>query len=251
MSTAPLRLITLPISHYCEKVRWALDRQGLAYQEEGLVPMLHMATTLRVTRGRSRSVPILVDGDQVLADSTDCLRYLHERRGATWLYSHPEASELEELFDTKLGPHTRRWVYFYLLPEGTLAQRLLTWRVSTAQATALRVLFPVIRRLMQKGMNIHAESAERSRQHIDEVFTRVSQRLADGRRYLCGDHFTAADLAFVSLASPVVLTGRPGMDPLDPSLMPAAMRQEVERLRATSAGAFAQRVYREERERRA
>ena len=34
-SPAPLlRLITIPISHYCEKARWALDRAALAFREE-------------------------------------------------------------------------------------------------------------------------------------------------------------------------------------------------------------------------
>ncbi len=28
------RLLTIPISHYCEKARWALDRAGLDYVEE-------------------------------------------------------------------------------------------------------------------------------------------------------------------------------------------------------------------------
>ena len=28
------RLLTIPISHFCEKARWALERAGLAYREE-------------------------------------------------------------------------------------------------------------------------------------------------------------------------------------------------------------------------
>jgi glutathione S-transferase len=29
-----LRLVTIPISHYCEKARWSLERAGLEYREE-------------------------------------------------------------------------------------------------------------------------------------------------------------------------------------------------------------------------
>jgi len=36
-----LRLITLPISHYCEKARWTLERAGIAYGEERHVPLIH------------------------------------------------------------------------------------------------------------------------------------------------------------------------------------------------------------------
>ena len=57
----PLRLITLPISHYCEKVRWVLDRQGIPYVEEAHAPLLHAFFTMPLTGGKSRTVPILVD----------------------------------------------------------------------------------------------------------------------------------------------------------------------------------------------
>jgi hypothetical protein len=30
----PARLVMIPISRYCEKARWALDRSGIAYREE-------------------------------------------------------------------------------------------------------------------------------------------------------------------------------------------------------------------------
>ncbi|MEG4319599.1 MULTISPECIES: glutathione S-transferase N-terminal domain-containing protein [unclassified Microcoleus] len=33
-SSAIVRLITIPIGHYCEKVRWALDLLKLPYIEE-------------------------------------------------------------------------------------------------------------------------------------------------------------------------------------------------------------------------
>jgi glutathione S-transferase len=39
--SALLRLITIPISHYCEKARWALERAGLPYREERHVQGIH------------------------------------------------------------------------------------------------------------------------------------------------------------------------------------------------------------------
>ncbi|MCW3023116.1 MAG: Glutathione S-transferase family protein, partial [Conexibacter sp.] len=33
-------LVTIPISHYCEKARWALDRAGVAYEERRHLPAL-------------------------------------------------------------------------------------------------------------------------------------------------------------------------------------------------------------------
>ncbi|EIZ79571.1 hypothetical protein WSK_1837 [Novosphingobium sp. Rr 2-17] len=35
-------VLTLPPSHYCERARWALDRQAIAYDEERLAPGAHV-----------------------------------------------------------------------------------------------------------------------------------------------------------------------------------------------------------------
>ena len=40
-ASTPARLITIPISHYCEKARWALDRAGIGYREERHVQIVH------------------------------------------------------------------------------------------------------------------------------------------------------------------------------------------------------------------
>jgi hypothetical protein len=46
-NTGPAILITIPLSHYCEKVRWALDRVALPYREEPHAPLLHWLATKR------------------------------------------------------------------------------------------------------------------------------------------------------------------------------------------------------------
>src|SRR5688572_11560792 len=107
-------LITIPFSHYCEKARWALDRGGIPYREDGHLPMLHWLPARRA--GGGRTVPVLVTHDrQVIGDSTDILRWA-ERAGAGGLVpEHPaeraEVDRLEDWFDEVLGPHSRRWAY--------------------------------------------------------------------------------------------------------------------------------------------
>src|SRR5215475_11254459 len=46
-----LRLITIPISHYCEKARWALDRAGIAFREERHVQLVHRVAARRAGGG--------------------------------------------------------------------------------------------------------------------------------------------------------------------------------------------------------
>ena len=59
---APLILITIPLSHYCEKARWGLDRVGLQYREQPHAPLL--------SRLAGGTVPVLVHGNERFIDNT-------------------------------------------------------------------------------------------------------------------------------------------------------------------------------------
>jgi glutathione S-transferase len=213
--------------------------------------MLHYRATRRA--GGGRTAPVLVTDRGVYPDSTDILQFLDSQHGDDRrLYPDDpdlrrEVEELEELFDTKLGPHTRRAAYFYLLPEKEILLSVVLYRSSGFDRFVFKGLLPLIRFLMRRGMRITPESTVRSIDRVREVFDTVGQRLADGRRYLVGDSFTAADLTFAALASPVLMPRGYGA-PL-PSLaeLPEPVLPLVEEMRATEAGAFAQRLYRDER----
>ena len=72
-ASAPARLITIPISHYCEKARWALDRAGIAYREERHVQIVHRVASRRA--GGGGTVPVLVAPEGVFTQSADILAY--------------------------------------------------------------------------------------------------------------------------------------------------------------------------------
>lgn len=243
----PLRFVTIPISHYCEKVRWALDRQRVPYREDGHAPGLHMLTTLPITHLRSRTVPILIDAGQVIADSTQILAHLSARHGADWLYAPADALALEEEFDKSLGPHTRRLAYFHLLPERETVLQVVTNRVPAWQARLERALFGGLAKVMRSQLKINPEAAARSQQRIEQLFGTLSERLRDGRRYLCGDAFSAADLTFAALAAPILAPPEQLHQKLQLAELPPSLRAVAERFRETPAGQLGLRLYREER----
>ncbi|MBL8635248.1 MAG: glutathione S-transferase family protein [Myxococcales bacterium] len=252
MSLRPLRFITLPISHYCEKVRWVLDRQQVPYVEEGHAPLFHAFHSLPLTGGASRTLPILIDDNQsprqVLADSADCLRHLADQHGATWLYPSPDAAAIEAELGDKLGPATRRFAYFHLLPRADLTLPLLTARVPGGEVMVARLLYPVIRRVMARSMRIDAAGAERSRQVLRAELAKWSARLSDGRKYLCGDALSAADVTLGALGAPMVWPDGYAQVPMPKlSALPAALGQEIEQARQTLAGQLILRLYAEDR----
>lgn len=59
-------LITIPISHFCEKARWALDHAGLSYREHGYPPAVHR---LAVRRQGSGTATALAGGGVGLSTS--------------------------------------------------------------------------------------------------------------------------------------------------------------------------------------
>lgn len=242
-------LITMPHSHYAEKARWALDRLAIPYREESHVPLMHRLAT---TRHGGGSVPVLLHGEECFVDSTEILRHADARCGGDGLY--PRAPDLrrsvealEERFDRALGPHTRRWAYSQLLPHRALLLPLMARGVPAVEARLLNLTLPMVTLAIRKGLRITPDGAQRSLVNVNGLFTEVDALLADSRQYLVGHRFTAADLTFAALASPVLLPER-GIAAY-PALtqVPAAMREHVERLRDTQAGRFALRMYAHER----
>jgi len=155
-----------------------------------------------------------------------------------------EVEQLEDLFDSQLGPHTRRIAYFHLLPHRDKVLPLLTHGVPPWEGALTRLLFPLLRRLMVRGLRIDAAGAERSRAKVREVFEVVASRLSGP--YLVGERFTAADLTFATLASGVVAPPEYGA-PVPLPQLSAAQHEEVESFRSQPAGQFALRLYRQER----
>ena len=69
-----VRLISIPMSHYCEKVRWGLERLGIEYFEERHLQVFHYPRTFWFSGGPN--VPVLIDKGKEFHDSTTILQYL-------------------------------------------------------------------------------------------------------------------------------------------------------------------------------
>jgi glutathione S-transferase len=243
------KLITIPFSHYCEKARWALDRAGVEYVEDGHLPIFHYTATK--PRG-GKSVPILVDGNSIVRDSTDIVAWADAKKPGSLipLAGAEEALAIEDDFDTHLGPATRRWGYYYLLPNRD-ADAAVVDGVPRWEKAIFKLARPLAVRMLTRSLKIDAAGAERSRKKIEETFARVDDVLRDGRKFLIGDRFCVADLTFAALAAPVLLPEGHSAQKFSIDWMPAEAQEQIDRWRHSRAGQFGLRMYADHRAARA
>ncbi len=242
-----LSLITIPVSHYSEKVRWALDYLQLPYREHAHMPPFHRNAT---KKHGGTSVPVLITDTQTICDSTDILHYLDTLQPGKLYPIEPQlqslGTELETLFNQTLGVNTRRWGYSYILTSAMIYQRW-TQGVPFWEKLLFPIVFPKVKPIVLQSMNITETSALESYREIERVFDRVAQILADGRQYLLGDRFSAIDLTFAALAAPMLQPPEHHIPPSAIETFPPQMQADIRNCQATSAGEFALRLYREHR----
>ncbi len=247
----PAVLITIPISHYCEKARWALDRAGIGFEERAHLQVLHWVAVRRA--GGGKTAPVLVRGGRVFAESAEILAeadaaaaperrlFPEDRRKAA------EIRALEEEYDERLGPHGRRWMYDAMRGRRDLAVAYGCTGVPAWQRRALPFAYPFAARVIDRYLDVTPEAAAESMVEVRAVFDTAAERLGDGRPYLCGERFTAADLTFSALAASVLMPPEYGVPLPQPEVLPAPMAATVRELREHPAGAHALAMFRDER----
>jgi glutathione S-transferase len=244
-------LVTIPISHYCEKARWALDRAGVRYRERAHLQGIHVLAARRA--GGGSTVPVLVCGERVLTDSAEIVAFADARgRPERPLYPDEPARAdatraLERDFDARLGPHGRRWMYQEMRGRRDVVYAYACTGVPAWQRRLLPLAYPAMVRLIDRHLDISPATAAESLREVRATFDAVAARLADGRPFLMGERFTAADLTFAALAAAVLVPPGYGVPLPQPDELPARMAGVVCELRAHPAGAHALAMFRDER----
>ncbi len=244
-------LVTIPISHYCEKARWALDRVGVAYREHAHVQAIHRLATRRA--GGGLTAPVFVCADGVLADSAEILTWADAQAqpGRELYPKDPDGTArvrlLESDFNTRLGPHSRLWMYQQLRERRDLALAYGCAGIPAWERAILRLGYPILVSIVARVLDVTPAKAVESELEVRAVFDLVAERLADGRRYICGEEFTAADLTFSALAAPVLMPVGYGVQLPQPDELPAYAAEVVRDLRVHPAGVHALAMFDAER----
>jgi glutathione S-transferase len=78
-------------------------------------------------------------------------------------------------------------------------------------------------------------------------FDFVAELLADGRPFLCGEHFSAADLTFAALSASVIVPPEYGVPLPQPDVLSPGMAALVQRAREHPAGRYGLTLFAEHR----
>jgi glutathione S-transferase len=236
----------IEISHYNEKVRFALAYKGIEHERRTPLPGLHGLTAARLTRGRHRHLPILRLEGRTIADSTAIIAALEEYRPDPPLYpadpaERARALELEDFFDEEVGPSVRAFNFACLFEIDAEAGPVVAPNAPRRAQRFLTRIAPVAKPIIR--VDYDARDADRQRAQIVAGMDRLEAEIGPGG-YLVGDRFTVADLAGASLFTP--LLDPPGREHM-PSPLPATIIELREELTARPGGQWVHEIFKKHR----
>jgi glutathione S-transferase len=207
-------LYHFPISHYSEKIRWALDYKGIAHTKKTLLPGMHIKKMVKYT-GQS-SVPVLKYKNRYFHDSAKILDFLEAQfpeKPLTPLDSDQaeDVNRWENFADTQIGPYVRTLMYHHLLEQPDIVIGFFSQAGPFYGRILLTLMYPKLVLKMRKYMNINQETANNAKVQLDQSITKLTLALA-GREFLVGNTFTRADLAVASLLAPLLMPTGYGLD---------------------------------------
>lgn len=219
----------ITISHFSEKVRWALDYKRVPYRRRAPMPGAHIPVALWLTRGQSYTLPVLDLGGERLGDSTAIVAALEARGYGPRLYPVQDAERtralaLEDWLDEELGPYVRRYVFHQLSRD----PECFTEIGAQVAPRAFELIGPAGRSVAQamicRRYRAHDDAAAADAlERVHAGLDRLEAELAEDD-YLVGGAFSVADLTAAALLYPLV-------QPPQADVSLARMPEPVERLR--------------------
>jgi glutathione S-transferase len=192
---------------------------------------------------------VLVTPDGTIGESQEILEWADERVPAERRLLSSDAGERAEVdslcrrFDLQLGPAGRRLIYVHMMRDRELALAFNNAGVPRWEDRMTRIAWPAVERVIRRVLDIRPGCDVEDEAIVWREFDHVAELLSDGRPFLRGSRFGAADLTFAALAAPLIVPPVYGVPLPQPAQMRADTAALVGRAREHPAGAFALSLY--------
>ncbi|MCW2966848.1 MAG: glutathione S-transferase [Solirubrobacteraceae bacterium] len=234
----------LELSHYSEKVRWALDHKAVPHVRRTPMPGLHGPVAMALTRSRHRRLPVVRLDAETIADSSAIIAALEQRVPEPALYpadpqERARALALEDDFDEQLAPATRAFSWNHILAEGKSIAAAVAPGSTGARRRLFDTMTPVVAPFVRSDYRATAAAADDARVAILAAAERVEREVGPSG-YLVGDRFSVADLAGAALFTPLLC---PPQRPYAPVVTSPAILELRAELEARAAGRWVAEMY--------
>jgi glutathione S-transferase len=203
-----VRIYTFTISHFSEKVRWALDYEGIEYTERRLLPGAHIPIVR--WSAPKQSVPVLFHDDVVVQGSSTILDYVQNTLNASKLTPPTEAlalqsAKLEALADHALGLGVQRIVYQELLSDKPAIVDVWTQQGPSWGPLFCNIAFPIMAYKIRQMYGVTPEGVASAKETFRRAFEQLDQILAKRRYLILDDAPTRADITVAALLAPLCM----------------------------------------------
>jgi glutathione S-transferase len=206
-----LELYQFELSAYCEKVRLALDYKSLDYRKIEVTPGVGQIDVFRMSG--QRQVPVLKDGNEVIADSTAILRYLDRTYPDRPLTPTAPAEAalatlLEAWADDSFYADARKVFLATLGQDPGYRTALLPEETPDPLKTLVGFIPGELFGVMGAGVGLSSEVVTSAKAGLGRSLTSLCS-LLESRPYLTGNQPSMADVAVAAISVLVKMPSTP------------------------------------------
>lgn len=204
-----MKLYQFPISHYCEKARWALEFKNAAFQQINVPPGLHrfLIKCKATSAIEPITVPLLLSGSEVIQGSGEIISYIDrvipdKLLGFSNQKLQKEALELEYFLGETVATLFRSLAYNILLNDRKTLIRFWSSDGPFYTQAWLTLAMPFLARAIRQMYKTDSIYIADYKNQFNHALDRLDT-LCESRKFLVGERFSRTDLTMAAILAPM------------------------------------------------
>jgi glutathione S-transferase len=229
-----------------ERSRFLLWHYAQPYREERHI--YGWASILAVLHGGAKELPLIYGNGLKLSTSRGIIDHFETCCNPSQILIPAQQPlrmqvEADDARFHDLAYYVARIAYFHLLPHPDILIEPFTRGIPWLEAKLTPAFYPALRGLITLGLKLSRKAVADSVEHASRIVEEVDRRIADGRRFLCGNRLTLSDLSFATAIAPLLLPEGYSAPIPTYAQMPAEMKQIIDSFRQRPTSALVSRIY--------